>query len=282
MPFTALDEEFRSTARQIQETVVKYLRQKDNVTLVDRSKDSLVIKELFNQMRDVSVAAKNLADQGKLSGAREIITGTLTKVVTEEHYENANSITNSGKKYSAIISFSIQIIDVATGTTTSQVTINSNTSIADGANKLIKGIGAILNKNTEKLETASEVLMADTREKAIQSAIRSCEKHIVKWINKTFLPKISIISINSKKDSIPETLLLAGLNETAKKGSKIIVNEVKMLNTSDGQPLRQVLKTAILKVIEFQGDVALCKLTEGAETIEEKLQNKTIFEFIIK
>lgn len=293
MPFVASSEEYKSTAIQVQDLVLQQLAEKPNVEVIDRSKDKIVISELDNQIRAVSVAAKNLADQGKLRGAKRIIVGQITKVSAEAVDEFGAPINNSSSKsnstgtknlnvrYSGLVTFSLQLIDVETGLVIEQENFTGNTMPTDAANKTGKGLGGLLKKTTigKTATTATQIVMPETKEKAIQMAITSAKKDIADWINKTFAKPITLVAIEERSKGAASTVLVTGLDEAVEKGTVILVHEVRYLDAG-GKKVRQERKLASLKVQEPQGDVTLCKVTDGGKELEEKMNGNS--ELILK
>src|SRR6185436_12937244 len=66
LPFTSTTPGYKNYAAVIQQLVVEILRKKSSIQLIDRTNDSLQVKELDLSMREVSVDAKRPVEQGKL------------------------------------------------------------------------------------------------------------------------------------------------------------------------------------------------------------------------
>lgn len=266
MPFVYAKAEDKATALQLQEFVVSIIAKRNNIQLIDRSKDSLLMRELKNQIRSVSVNAKKLAEQGKVLGAEEMIVGSLTKVMADKVHQVEG-------KFSGLVYFSLQVVDVATGIIKNPVVVDGTTKNTDEIAKL-GGLDGLLGTGGGTLE----LVMADSKEEAIKKAIESSRELIAKWINKTYPLEIKIFKVETRKNNFPETVLVAGLEKEIKVGAKIKISEVIILEL-DGDKLKQVKKIATLKVLELQGDVTLCKFTDGEKEIEEKLRQKTTLQF---
>src|ERR1700761_9410401 len=80
MPFLCSSAENKSSAAALQSVAIQVFSAKSNITLVDRSADESVLKELDNQIREQSISSKSLVEQGKLSGSQEIIVGALNSI----------------------------------------------------------------------------------------------------------------------------------------------------------------------------------------------------------
>ncbi len=210
MPFVSSYSGNSLRASQVQDQVIEILQARSDLRFVDRSKDTMVVKELYNQTRLESVSADALVNQGKLLGANDIIAGTLTNVSTETRYVNSKIplLGSSEKiKYSASVSFSIQIIDVETGQFKEQKVINVNTAEQDKVGTIFSDKGGGL-------------LMADTKEQAILNALKKTKTVVLQWINKVYPPEIKILRIEeTTKGGNPETVLVSGLDESVKKGT---------------------------------------------------------------
>lgn len=279
MPFVSSQPQNRGTASQVQEMVVRLLSSNSNIQAVDRSKDSLVVRELDNQIRDVSVMAKQLADQGKLIGAKEIIVGTLSKASAEPVSGNAYG---SNVKYSGLVNFSLQLIDVETGTVKEQETFEGSTNKVEAANKGTKALGSILKKsNPLGNNTTADILLADTKEKAILNAVNQSEKSIAQWVTKIYSSNIRILSVEERDKGLPEKVLVSGLGESVKKGTQITINEISFFDV-DGKKMKREKKVGELKVEEVQGELTVCKVTNGEALLDEKLKANSKLELVIK
>jgi hypothetical protein len=273
MPFVSVQSENKNTTAQLQEKTLSFLKKKIDLEVIDRSKDSLVLKELRNQTRSVSVIAKGMADQGKLSGATDILVGTVTNVGIGER-EIKNDLEKE-IKYSCIINFSLQIIDVATGTVKKQMTLEGSTKTKDAVSDAATSISRIFGGG-KKLEEGGQIILSSTKEAAIDAAVTSAEREIGIWLNKLYPVTLNMLSVESRNGKYPETVLIGGLDETYTKGTKVKVIEVAYLADSNGKKFRQEKKIGTLKILERQGEVCLCRITDGEKDIEEKIDAKKI------
>src|SRR6186713_468449 len=183
-PFVASMPEYKGRASQIQEMVIETLRSKGNIELIDRSKDSLLVKELDLQIREQSMAANGLVQQGKVLGATNMIIGTVSNVSVEEKIisgYNAYTKVNTGNttQYSASVSFSLQLSDVESGRVVSSKTFNNK----DAGGGFLGGL----------IAASTNGAIAGSREDAISGAIKASKKLILTWINESFPPEIKIV-----------------------------------------------------------------------------------------
>jgi len=263
LPFTAADVQDMPRAVQIQGAVIEILKAKSNLDFVDRSNDSLLLKELDNQTREQSMDAKGLVQQGKLQGASQMIAGTVANVMVEQKSTpNTSFLTGSNttvSSYKASVNFSLQLIDVESGKVLSQKSFNNS----QGSGKLSRFIN---------LSTAS------TKEQAIADAIDKVKKDVLAWINASYPPDVRLLSVEKRNSKgLAETLLASGIDASLHKGMKLDVNEIQSINTGTSIIKRKV-KIGALKIKELQGDVTVCEVIDGAELLEKKMIEKATIE----
>lgn len=267
-PFVSASPQHKARASQIQQLVVEVLRKKSNIELIDRSNDSLLVRELDIQIREQSVAADGLVRQGKILGAKQMIVGTLSNLTVDSKTSTTyNFLTKRNQiitQYTATINFALQLSDVETGMVLSQKVFSNNEFNA----------GSLLNLLS---------VGGDPREQAIVNAIKAVRKQISAWINESYPPEIMILKIDERnKKGNAETVLVSGIDASIQKGSLIIVNEIEMFDAGGGKMLRRTKKIAVLKVKDMQGDITICKVTDGEKVLEEKMTAVTKLEFIVK
>ena len=258
----------RARAVQLQEIAIQCLRAKSNINLIDRSADSLLLQELDNQIREQSMASNIHVEQGKVSGAQDIIVGILTSVGVEER--NVRGLLSpSTKKYLGNISYSLQIMDASTGVQKTSKTFDGSTKKQD--------LGTKIFGNT-KLGKASSLLMADTKEDAILKAINDTKNEIAEWINEAYPAPVKLLSVDTRDSKgQPDNVAIGGLSSEVRKGKTITVNEITVLDDGSGKQFKRVKKIGELKVLENQGDVTECKVTDGADIIEDKMKDGAKF-----
>lgn len=262
--------EYQKWAAHMHHVVMEVLEKKPGFVLLDRSMDSLLIRELDIQIREQSVASKVLVEQGKLLGATHILVGTITGVSAEEN--KASGIKTifkkgdlTGNQYKATVSFSLQLAETETGKVVTQKVFDNSGNVFDKAKDLMN------------------VGLGETRENAILTSIDASRKEITSWINTKYPPELKIQKIETRtRTGKPETVLVTGIDESFKKGAQFIVKEVEPFITSDGNSVPRIKKIATLKIKEFQGAVAVCSVTDGEDVLEEKMNAKTTMTFEAK
>ena len=265
MPFLSSVPENQQSASALQSIALQVFNGKSNITVVDRSADAMVLKELDNQIREQSMSSKVLVEQGKLSGSQEIIVGIL----------NSISVEPKSGKYLASLNYTLQVNDAATGVLLSSKSFSGNTNSNDIGNKILG--------NTSIWGKASSLLMADTKEEAIRNAINDTRKQMVVWINEVYPPDIKILAIDTRNgNGFPETVSVAGFETKISSGKAITVNEISYLEDGSGKKLKRVRKIAELKVIEMQGEITECKVKDGGAALDEKMKSNAKLEFLVK
>lgn len=270
MPFLSSLPANRPYAAQLQSISMQVFISKSHIEFIDRSTDALVLKELENQTREQSISSATLVEQGKLSGAQEIIVGTLTTLGVELK----GSMGLSDRKYGASINFSLQVVDAATGKMKSTRNFNGSTKMKDAGAKALGEFKKILGK-------AAAIFMADTKEEAIGKAMEATKQEIADWIQEAYPPVIMLMSIESRdKKGFPQTVMVSG--EGLSSGKKITIKEISFITDATGTLRRREVKVGELKVSEDQGEVFICKVTDGENTLEEKMKSGAQLEFIVK
>jgi hypothetical protein len=268
-PFAYAQPDYRTRAAQIHEMVVEILRQRSNIDLIDRAKDSFVLRELTNQTREESMAAPGLVAQGKLSGAQQIIIGTVTDIALSvasntSTYGAANN--QALPMYSATVNFSLQLSDVETGKVFKQRNFSSTEAKKTFFTSLTPGVGTL----------------STSKEDAILKGIQACRKPILEWLNEIYPGQIKIEKIEERESNgTPKTVLVSGLDQSISKGAVVTVYEVEELKSGD-KTFTRTREVSKLKVTELQGEIAVCKVTSGERVIEDKLKTGAKLEFKVK
>jgi hypothetical protein len=259
MPFVYSMPDYKNRASQIQEIVIELLSKKSSINLIDRSKDTLLLRELDFQIREQSIASKDLVRQGKVLGAQNMIIGTVSNIKVEEK-KGTNGISIGNLAYKANISYSLQLMDVESGMILSQKSFsNAKAGILD----MFSG-------------------PSPTSEAAIAAAIRVTKKSVLEWLNESYPPDIKILRIEERdKKGLPATILVTGIDEALAKGTKLSLNEIEMLDAGEGKKLKRSKNIADLKISDKQGEITICKITAGEKTIEEKINSGVKLEVLI-
>jgi hypothetical protein len=270
-PFTCTQADLRVRATQIHEMVVEVMRERSNIDLIDRAKDSFLTKELDYQIREQSMAAPGLVAQGKLSGAKQLIVGTLTNIALETSNSNPNSYvgqkTASVPVYTATVSFSLQLCDVESGRVISH---------RDFSNKDVKkGILGAIGISANAVATTS-------KEDAIVNGMTACKKPVQSWLNEVY-PSIRLEKVEDRDThGNPKTILISGLDPSLSKGTVVTVFEVEEFKGEGDKTFTRTREVSKLKVTEMQGEIAVCKVTSGETVIEGKMKPGSKLQFKIR
>ncbi|MBN8641265.1 MAG: hypothetical protein J0L86_05565 [Flavobacteriales bacterium] len=257
MPFTSTVSKNKILTAEIQDIVLESLNTKNNITTIDRSKDDFLNKELDLQINERSIASKKLVEQGKKMGADQLIVGTVISFESVRKKGSSGVIgglidDKSGYYYESTIVFSLQIIDVETGKIVSQKTFKQT--------------------NEDKSILGND----DSKDESKNKAIASSKAAIVVWLNEIYAPKIKILKVEERtKSGKPKTILVTGIDNSLAVGKKLILEETELIEIEKGkEPLKRTKKVATLTITEKQGDITVCKVTDGENTIEDKITTK--------
>lgn len=267
MPFVPAIAEYKSRASQLQGMVVEILSKKSDIHLIDRSNDTLLMKELDNQIREQSMAAPGLVEQGKVLGAQNMVVGTLSNVNVESKTSSGVNVFTkkaySTTTYEASISFSLQLLDVETGSIISNKSFNSN----DKTGWL--SLGGLSG--------------GSSKEEALSNAMSTNRKQILQWINECYPPNIKILKIEDRdKKGAPATILITGVDGSLAVGTRLDLKEVEAFDAGDGKTLTRKKVIGSLKISDKQGDITVCKVTDGGKVIEEKMTANAKLEVVLK
>jgi len=242
----------RGRAMQIHDMVIEVLRAKSNIELIDRSTDSLLVKELDLQIREQSMAAGGLVQQGKVIGAKNMITGAVTNLTVEQ---KTGGGTYNAVQYTANLNFSLQLIDVESGRVISARNFN--------------------NREGSRISFASLLgASSPSKDEAITQAVQAAKKLVMAWINESYPPEIKIVNIEERDShGFPKTILVSGIDGSLQRGSQLTINETVTVPVDGGKSLQRVKKVAELRVTEIQGDITVCRVTDGERDIEEKIKS---------
>lgn len=271
LPFIGSSTAQSNYVSAIQEYVSKEFIGKSRFEIVDRSKFTSVLKELNIQKSEEFLNSK-IVEQGRLSGAQYLVTGIVSdagmKSVVQEKLTTYGGKPTGGThteiEYQGTISFSFQVIEVATSKAIYQENIN-----AKSGTSALSGEG-----------------------NAMQTALCKIKKPIKTALLKLFPPEISIIQIESKtKKGLPEKVLISAGNSFfdeektkdcvfeidekitnlfKKTGIFLKVYEVEVMNVN-GKEIKREKEVGKLKLDEVQGDVSICKVDDGAKEIMERM-----------
>lgn len=265
-PFVPALPEYKARAIQIQGIVMETISSSPKIELIDRSSDSMLMTELTSQMREESVSAEGLVEQGKVKGAKAMIVGKVSNVTIEEkHPSSGFSLTKSNNNnaavlYSATVSFTLLFSSIETGVTPATKTFSNKGSLI------------------ETLKHA-HIELAATPEGAVLQAVKACQKQVLDWLDEALSPGIRILRIDQHDAAgIPTTALVTGIASSVRNNARIIVNLITLEDDGTGKKIRREQRLAELRVAEKQGDITVCRISEGQQALEEKIKNGATLE----
>lgn len=266
-PFSAATRDNKIKAAELQQSLMELLGKKSNLQVLDRSHDSALVKELDFQIKEHSMEASGLVKQGKLLGAQQIITGSVAEVKLESKRQQNLLTQKSQTEYTAHIRFSTQLSNVETGEVISQKFFNTAEYKSGKLLNLGNGLSAT----------------GETRDEALLNGLKVAKKMLAEWISESYSNDIRIIKVeDTDKKGVAETVLVNGVDESFSKGADFVVSEVEVLDLGNGKSVKRSKKIAEIKIKEIQGEVSVCKITDGARVLQEKLTAKATLEITVK
>lgn len=254
--FTSSDPEDKSRAKELQEVITEAFGGNPEVRLLDRSKVQEVEKELSKQKNANYLKGKTVA-QNKALGAELLIIGTLTNIMVEEQSIGGASGVKTSK---GLLSFSLEAIDVATGETKSTKTFD-----LDGMDAGNMEFGGAYGKSSDV-----EAGIIRKNKEDIKMKVRG-------WVNELFPPKLKILSIDkTDKKGMPDEVIIVGGKEAKLEVNMLIeINENEAIEY-DGKILNRAKPIGMLKVLDIQDDIVVCKVLEGKEIIEKSMTAENV------
>lgn len=179
-------------------------------------------------------------------------------------------------EYTASIKLALKVKRCSTGQVIATETLDSKTTIglAKNAIKLADKVGLnIRGKAGTATNTAKNVSTFSTPEAALNDAFKGIEKTVGRFISKHFTGTATIVEI-SKIDGNTATsiLILTGENSGLTKGSKLDIIAITTINVS-GKTYTRKKEVGQIKLIEFEGDFAVCEVRKGGEAIKKKFMD---------
>lgn len=241
----------------IQDKVKEALYSTNRFEIVDRTSYDKLKAEKELQKSEDFIDGKTVS-QTSYNGAEYIVTGNVSQVNTV--YKR----TESSAYYDCTISFSLQIIDVATGQILASEIIRPKKAF----------LGDVLSKS---------IGGNSTKEKAFNSALTGMQKPINKFVGQNFKVTTSIVQITDSSSSKAKTLLInTGLLNGAKKKQEFSVIEIIKMKVG-GKDVVRKKEIGKLKITTVEGDeISEAKVMKGGELILEKFNGGVELQCISK
>jgi len=245
---------FEATSSNIKIKAIKAIEDKVKEAFYSNNRFNIVDRTNYDKLKDEKELQKTedfmdgkTVSQSGLEGAEQIVTGSVNqvdiyKVVSED----------GSYHYNCNISFSLQIIDVATGKLIATQIIKPKQSF--GGSILSKSIGG-----------------SSTSEKAFYNSLKGTQKAIDKFIAKNFPFITLIIEISEASSNKAKVLLInTGTLNGAKKNHEFNVVEVVILKVGDKEITRKK-DLGKIKITKVEGEeISVAKVVKGGEAIFAK------------
>lgn len=226
-------------AEQVRNSVISGINDTKRVELIDvASVPSLKVESERRQQEALMSDETARVGLMKQAGATHILQGFVSQVsITKNRTEGANA----HDYYSAMVNYSLKVIDAATG-------------------KLVASSEVSLGKGLADLSTGS------TPEEAVTSTLKANRKRIQDFMDENFKLKAIVLAEEfTVKDNEMETCVVTlGTDHGVAKGQEIDVFVIRMIAGRESQ--KQI---GTLKVTEvLAGDLSQCKVTKGGDEMK--------------
>jgi len=231
--------------RAIEDNVKEAFYSTNRFDIVDRTSYDKLKNEKELQKSEDFIDGKTVA-QTNLEGAEHIVTGRISQVDIKKE------VLETSYYYSCKISFSLQVIDVATGKVV--------------ANKLIKPKQSIMG-NVWSTSSGG----ADTPDKAFFNSLKGTQKEIDEFVAEYFPVSTMILEISEATSNEAKMLLLntGSLNGSKKKQEFDVMELVKM--KAGNKEIIRKKKLGEIRITEVEGEeISIAKVVKGGEAILAK------------
>ncbi len=274
LPVTASDPSAKKYCAQVEGAIASIFTGKTRFTVVDRTKlDQLAQERNLQKQEDFLDGL--VVEQGKSLGAQYLIQGNISQASAQSvqitKYRTVGTYPNTTQQkyfvpgYSVTLIVNLQTVDVSSGQAKSARTVN--------ASKIWETTSA------EQAITASLNLLQNPTGR--EGTLRD-------WANDMFPVLMKVLKVEETDNKgRPKKVLIKGgadmdLHRGATTGSKlqVYINDVMMV---DGKEYIRPLPIGEIVVFEPQGEFTVCKVVDGAEDIQRKMnEGKTLFLKMLK
>lgn len=244
---------FEATSSNIATKYIKAIEDKvkeafystNRFDIVDRTNYKKIKEEKELQKSEDFMDGKTVG-QTSLVGAEQIVTGSISQIDIIKKY------TEESYYYECKISFSLQVIDVATGQVIASELIRPKQSFMGGV--MSASLGG-----------------SGTPEKAFFNSLKGTQKAINKFVGKHFPIVTLIIEISEASSNKAKTLLInTGNINGAKKNQKFQVVELVNMKVGDKEIVRKK-EIGEIKIIKVEGEeISVAKVIKGGGAILSK------------
>jgi len=245
--FEAID---NTTASQyikaIEDKVKEAIKNTNRFKIVDRGNYKKLLAEREFQKKEEFIDGKVTAESN-FEGAQQIITGNIN------HVSFTKKISKNSMYYECKISFSLEIIDIATGKVI--------------ASELIEPKQTFLGSIVSTLDTK-------TPEQAFFNSLKGTQKAIDKFVADNFPVTTQIIEISKASSSKAKSVLIntGNVNGAREKQEFKVVELVKMI--VNGKEIIRKKEIGTIKISTVEGDeISEAKVVKGGDVILEKFNS---------
>lgn len=229
--------------KAIEDKVKAAIKNTNRFKIVDRGNYRKLLEEREFQKKEEFIDGKVTAESA-FEGAEQIVTGTIN------HISFTKKINKSSMHYVCKISFSIEVIDIATGKIIASELIEPKQTF----------LGGIVSTYDTK-----------TPEKAFYNSLKGTQKAIDKFVAENFPVTTVIIEITKASSSKAKMILIntGNTNGARKKQAFKVVELVKMI--VNGKELIRKKEIGTIKITNIEGDeISEAKVVKGGNLILEK------------
>lgn len=244
---------FETTSSNISVKYIKAIEDKVKEAFYSTNRFYIVDRTNYKKIKEEKEIQKGegfmdgrTVGQTSLEGAEQIVTGSISQIDIIKKY------TEESNYYECEISFSLQVLDVATGQVLAIELIRPRQT------KLGSFVSASLGE-------------AETPEKAFYNALKGTQKEINKFVDKHFPVITLIIEISEASSNKAKILLISTGNiNGAKKNQKFQVVELVNMKVGDKEIVRKK-EIGEIKIIKVEGEeISVAKVIKGGGAILSK------------
>lgn len=229
--------------KAIEDKVKAAIKNTNRFKIVDRGNYKKLLAEREFQKKEEFIDGKVTAESS-FEGAEQIITGSINRV------NFVKKTTKNSMYYICTISFSLEVIDIATGKVIASELIEPKQSF----------LGGLVSTYDTK-----------TPDKAFFNSLKGTQKAIDKFVAENFPVTTQIIEITKASSSKAKVLLIntGNINGAKKKQTFRVVELVKL--TVSGKELIRKKEIGTIKITNVEGEeISEAKVIKGGDLILEK------------
>ncbi len=247
---------FETTTSNISVKYIKAIEDKVKEAFYSTNRFDIVDRTNYKKIKEEKELQKSedfmdgrTVGQTNLEGAEQLVTGSISQIDIIKKY------TEESYYYECNISFSLQVIDVATGQVLASELIRPKQSLIGGV-------------------WSASLGESGTPEKAFYNALKGTQKAINKFVGKHFPVITLIIEISEASSNKAKILLInTGNLNGAKKNQKFQVVELVNMKVGDKEIVRTI-EIGEIKITKVEGEeISVAKVIKGGGAIFSKFNS---------